>query len=67
MYFFCIPASNTEAAAVITNGAKTFYAKGTAIFINGSANLFKRILSILQIEFLLICALERFMSADVLY
>ena len=39
MYFFCIPASNAEAAAVIPNGAKTFFAKGTAFFINGLANL----------------------------
>ena len=39
VFFFCIPASNAEAAAVIPNGAKTFFAKGTAIFINGPANL----------------------------
>ena len=36
-FFFWIPASIAEAAAVIHNGAKTFFAKGTAIFINGPA------------------------------
>ena len=39
MYFFWIPASIAEAAAVIPNGAKTFFAKGIATFINGPANL----------------------------
>ena len=39
MIFFLIPASIDEAAAVIPNGAKTFFVKGTAIFINGPANL----------------------------
>ena len=29
----------TEAAAVIPNGAKTFFAKGIVIFINGPGNL----------------------------
>ena len=28
-----------EEAAVISNGAKIFYAKGTVAFINGPANL----------------------------
>ena len=42
MYFFCIPASNAEAAAVIPNGAKTFFAKGTATFINGPANFLNK-------------------------
>ena len=42
MYFFCIPASNAEAAAVIPNGAKTFFAKGTATFINGPTNLLNK-------------------------
>ena len=37
--FFWIPASIAEAAAVISNGTKTFYAKGIATFINGTANL----------------------------
>ena len=36
---FSIPASIAEAAAVIPNGAKTFFAKGIATFINGPANL----------------------------
>ena len=39
MFFFLILASIAEAAAVTPNGAKTFFAKGTAIFINGPANL----------------------------
>ena len=42
MYFFWIPASIAEVAAVIPNGAKTFakgIAKGIATFINGPANL----------------------------
>ena len=39
MYFFWIPASIAEAAAVIPNGAKTSFAKGIATLINGSANL----------------------------
>ena len=39
MYFFWIPASIAEAAAVIPNGAKTFFAKGIATFINRPANL----------------------------
>ena len=37
--FFWIPASITEAAAVIPNGAKTFFAKGRATLINGPTNL----------------------------
>ena len=37
--FFSIPASIAEAAAVIPNGPKTFFAKGIAIFRNGPANL----------------------------
>ena len=37
--FFWIPASIAEAAVVIPNGAKTFFARGTANFINGPANL----------------------------
>ena len=39
MYFFRIPASIAEAADVIPNGVKTFFAKGIATFINGSASL----------------------------
>ena len=38
MYFFWIPVSITEAAAVIPNDAKIFVVKGTATFINGPAN-----------------------------
>ena len=38
--FFWIPTSIAEAAAVISNGAKIFlFAKGTATFIDGPANL----------------------------
>ena len=37
--FFRIPATITEAAAVYPNEAKTFFTNGTAIFINGPANL----------------------------
>ena len=39
MYFFWIPAPIAEAAAVITNGAKTFFAKEIATFINEPATL----------------------------
>ena len=39
MYFFWIPASIAEAAAVIRNGDRIFFAKGSATFINGPANL----------------------------
>ena len=38
-FFFWIAASIAKAAAVITNGAKTFFAKGIATFINRPANL----------------------------
>ena len=37
--FFLIPASVAEAAAVTPNGAKTFFAKRIATFINEPANL----------------------------
>ena len=36
---FWIPASIAEAAAVVPNGAKTFFAKGTTTFVNGPASL----------------------------
>ena len=36
---FLIAPSIAEAAAVILNGAKMFFAIGTAAFINGPANL----------------------------
>ena len=39
MYFFLIAPSIAEAAVVIPNGAKTFFAIGSAAFINGPANL----------------------------
>ena len=39
MLFFLIPGSVAEAAAVIPNGVKIFFTKGTATFINGPANL----------------------------
>ena len=38
-FFFWIPASIAEAAAVIPNRAKMFFAKETATFSNGPANL----------------------------
>ena len=37
--FFWNPASTAEAAVVIPNGAKLFFATGTATFINGPAIL----------------------------
>ena len=37
--FFLIPTSVTEAAAVVPNGAKTFFVEGIATFINRLANL----------------------------
>ena len=37
--FFLMPASIAEAAAVIPNEAKMFFAKGAATFISGPANL----------------------------
>ena len=39
VFFFWITASIAEAAAVILNGAKTFFAKGIATFINQPADL----------------------------
>ena len=39
MSFFWVFASITEAATVIPNGAKIFFAKGIATFISGPANL----------------------------
>ena len=39
---FLIPPSIAEAAAVIPNGAKIFFANGTATFINGPANLLNK-------------------------
>ena len=39
MFFLLNPDSIAETAAVIPNGAKTFFAKGIATFINRTANL----------------------------
>ena len=65
MNFFWIPASIAEAAAVILNGEKTFFAKGAAIFIKGLANLLnKNPKNPPDWIILLICALESFMSVD---
>ena len=33
--------SSAEADVIVANGGKTFLAKGTAVFINGQANLSK--------------------------
>ena len=41
-FFFGISAAVAEAAAVIPNGAKTFFAEGIATFINGPANLLNK-------------------------
>ena len=64
MFFFLIPASIAEAAAVIPNGAKTFFAKGIATFINGPTNLLKN--DPPDCIILEICALESFKSVDIL-
>ena len=67
MYFFLIPASIAEAAAVISNGAKTFFAKGIAIFINGPAGLLNNDPKYLPDWFILeICTLESFKSVEIL-
>ena len=39
MNFLLNSASFAETAAVIPNGAKIFFANGTATFVNGAANL----------------------------
>ena len=49
-FFFWISVAIAEAAAVIPNGAKTFFGKGIATFINGPANLLNNNLKILKIE-----------------
>ena len=65
--FFWISASIAEAAAVIPDGAKTFFAKGIATFINGPANLLnndpKNPPDWIILE---IWTLESFMSVDIL-
>ena len=48
MYFFGIPVSIGE--AVIPNGAKIFFARGAATFINGPAILLNNEPKILQFE-----------------
>ena len=67
MYFFWIPASIAEAAAVIPNGAKTFFAKGIATLINGPAKLLnKDPKNPPDWIILLIYALENYKPADIL-
>ena len=65
--FFWIPASIAEAAVVIPNGAKTFFAKGVATFINVLANLLnndpENPLDLIILE---IRTLESFKSVDTL-
>ena len=48
--FFRIPASIAEAAAVIPNRAKTFFAKGIAISLMDLLIYLTAILKVLQIE-----------------
>ena len=50
MYFFGIPASIAGAAAVIPNGAKTFFAKGIATSLMHQPIYVIMIAKILQIE-----------------
>ena len=65
--FFRIPASIAEAVAVISNEAKTFFAKGIATFINGPANLLNNDTKNLPDRIILkFCALESFKSVDLL-
>ena len=67
MYFFWIPASIAEAAAVIPNGAKTFFAKWIATYINGSANfLYNGPTNPPDWNSLEIWTLESFKSVDIL-
>ena len=62
---FEIPASTVKAAAVISNGTKIPFAKGTAAFINGPANLLNNDpKNPLDGIILKIWALESFMSLD---
>ena len=65
--FFLIPASIAEAATVIPNGAKIFFAKGRATFINGPANLLNKDPKNPSDWIILeIWALENFKSVDIL-
>ena len=65
VFFFWIPSSIAEAADVIPNRAKTFFAKGIATFINAPANLLnndpKNYPHWIILE---ICSLESFKSVD---
>ena len=67
MLFFLMPASIAEAAAVIPNGDKTFFAKGIATFINVPANLLNNDSKNPPGRIILeICTLESFKSVDIL-
>ena len=67
MLLFWIPASTAEAATIILNGAKTFFAKGIASFINGAANFFNKDPKNPPYWIILeICALESFKSVNIL-
>ena len=67
----CIPASAADVAAVnpkginalFANGLTTFFIKGNLVFNKGPSNLSKKPPHWI---ILLICALEKFISADVL-
>ena len=64
---YVIPSSIAEAAAVIPNGAKTFFAKGIATFINEPANLLNNDPKSPPDGIILeICALESFKSVYIL-
>ena len=68
MYFLWVPASIAEAAAVITNGAKMFFAKETATFSNGPANLLNNEpKNSPDYIVLVIGALDNFISVDILF
>ena len=65
--FFWTPASIAEATAVIPNVRKTLFAKETATFINGPANLLNNDPKNLPEWIILeIWALESFKSVDIL-
>ena len=67
MYFLLNPASIARATAAIPNGDKMVFAKGTATFINGPANLLNNYLKNPPDWIILeIWALESFMSGDIL-
>ena len=66
MYFFWVPASMAEAAAVIPIGAKIFFAKGTSTFINGLVNLLNNDPKLFHWIILEIWVFESYKSVDVL-